>query len=135
MFPKTFERPEVTASLKLSRDVCGIKLETDVSLIQLVASLAVKPSLDVGVYEVSVKVVPDSLADTDPVAGLLVRMKVVKLPALCEYNSDVVERSSPDVTANRTVDLMPPGVVQTIEVSLFQNVDSSDVTASLTDTV
>ena len=78
--------------------------------------------------------VPDSLADTDPVAGLLVRMKVVKLPALYEYTSDVVERNSPVVTANRTVDLMPPGVVQTIEVSLCQNVDSADVTSSLTET-
>jgi hypothetical protein len=80
-------------------------------------------------------VVPDSLADTDPVAGLLVRIKVVKLPELYEYTSDVVERSSPVVTANRTVDLMPPGVIQTIDVSLFQNVDSADVTASLTETV
>jgi hypothetical protein len=84
VFPKTFRSPEVTPSFKLPRNVFGIKPKTDVSLIQLLASLAVNPSLDVGVNDVSVNVDPDRVTDTDPVVGLFVRMKFVKLPTLYE---------------------------------------------------
>ena len=101
------------------------------SLNQLDASQAVYPVCITGVYADSEKLVPSMVRLTDPVSGLLVLISCLAEPASKVKTSEEVERNSPCVISNRSVDLMPPGVKQVKELSLIHDVLSALVTPNL----